>query len=173
MFDGGMPELADEIREQLDQAEAELSEQERRAAVERLRLLADARHRCDSDTVRFEQSYFTISEDPYLDNDERYFVEIAAPRPQRRYRDGWAVEIQQWIPDPGFDEEKGGSESAAAVLSCALPAAPSVEQIADLLTTCSNEPQILSTWAKTPPGETLVGTPFVVTERYGDEHRAR
>jgi hypothetical protein len=172
LFDGGMPELADEIREQLDEAEEELSEAELRTAMEQMRLLADARHRCHSDTVRFEQSYFTISEDPYLDNDQRYFVEIAAPRPQRHYRDSWSVEIQQWIPDPGFDEATGGTESAVSVLSCALPSAPPVEQITALLAKCGNEPKILSTWATTAPGETLAGTPFVVTERYDGRHPA-
>ena len=52
-------------------------------------------------------------------------------------------------------------------LSCVCSVPPTIAEIVELLNS-RGRPEQLTEWAKTPVGEALAGTTFVVTERYDD-----
>ncbi|BEL12814.1 hypothetical protein Q0Z83_110050 [Actinoplanes sichuanensis] len=166
LIGGGMEELTDNYRERLDEAEQRFPRMLLHRGIEDLRLLAAAHHLHDSLFCRFEPEYLSISEDP--DNSERYFVEVAAPHPDKRSSSGWTIELQRWIPDNDDYDENGGTATNEHILDCHLTKPPTPEQIVDFLKLCTNQPDILTTWAKTPTGELLAGTRFVVAERHDE-----
>jgi hypothetical protein len=47
-------------------------------------------------------------------------------------------------------------------------APPTGSEIVELLDRSGGRPEQLAAWAKTPVGELLAGTAFIVTERYDD-----
>ncbi|AEV87169.1 hypothetical protein ACWT_6155 [Actinoplanes sp. SE50] len=132
-----------------------------------MRLLAEARWRHPSNTCRFEAEYLSITEDPADNNPERYFVELSAPHPDKSHSSLWTLELQQWIPDYD-DSEDDGSATSENILDCHLDTPPAVDQIVALLNLCTDHPSLLTTWAKTPIGNSLAGTPYVVDERHDD-----
>ena len=49
-----------------------------------------------------------------------------------------------------------------------MPAAPGSKEITDLLDLCGEQPELVALWAKTPAGEALNGTSFVVSDVEGE-----
>ncbi|MFG1607589.1 hypothetical protein [Actinoplanes sp. NPDC049265] len=156
----GATELTTRTRELLDRTDRTLPEPDLSSAVADLRLLARAHHRRSNRAAQLEPELLSISFDP--ESDDRHFVAVAAPLPFPGGRPDWQVQILHWIPDA--DDEAGETEAGERVLSCRLPAAPSIEEINGFLDLCGAQPELLAIWAKTPVGETLSGTPFVVSE---------
>ncbi|GAA0256113.1 hypothetical protein GCM10010492_66230 [Saccharothrix mutabilis subsp. mutabilis] len=64
-----------------------------------------------------------------------------------------------------LDDDEGGA-AGEPVLQCALFARPRVGEIVELLNASAHSAELLAVWAKTPVGESLADTVFVVTARY-------
>ncbi|MGW3396784.1 hypothetical protein [Streptomyces hydrogenans] len=79
----------------------------------------------------------------------------------------WEIEVSCWAPDDP-EEEPGNHTSATghALVSCALPVAPTAEEIAHLLTCVDEKPPLLAEGADAPVGAALAETAMVVTDRY-------
>ncbi|MER6062972.1 hypothetical protein [Streptomyces sp. NPDC001792] len=77
------------------------------------------------------------------------------------------IEVGRWEPDDP-DEEYGDHTSATGVpiVGCALPVAPSADEIAHLLRCVDEKPLLLAEWAEAPVGMVLAGTKMAVTKRY-------
>jgi hypothetical protein len=168
-FEGGMEALGSEVRENLDKYEEHASDEERAVAVEDLRLLATVETLCrDVDYLHFEPGYLDLSYDPY--DREKLFVNINAPEPGPDGPTVWSIDIDRWVPvDPDvraedIDEDYEGTMTGQGMVSCVLPARPSVESLVDLLSRLGREPQLLTQMVKTAEvGSPLIGTEFVVT----------
>jgi len=161
---GGMEPLTDRYRELLNEAEKGYTAEQRHLAVESLRHLAEAYQQIDSDTCQFETEYLMLTEDPY--NEQRYFVEVAAPDPEEPSSQEWTVTLTQWIPDSKYSSEQGETATGEPVLDCVLTRPPTADEIVVFLKLCADQPELLTIWAKTPVGESLSGTEFVVTKRH-------
>ncbi|MFE3198498.1 hypothetical protein [Embleya sp. NPDC059237] len=81
-------------------------------------------------------------------------------------KDAWCVGVNRWIPDDPDDDETLGGATGEPLITCAMPKRPSAAEIADLLHRVEKESGLLATGAATPEGSVLVGTDYIVTERY-------
>ena len=66
-----------------------------------------------------------------------------------------------WVPDDPDDADSTGK----AVVICDLPQTPSVTDVVHVLNLSAAGASQHEAWAKTPVGERLAGTAFVVTSR--------
>lgn len=160
--------LGGKDRERLNQLEWGITKERLSQAVADLRLLLDAYTRCANEDVSLAVDDFTIMDDPLDSGPDRFFLDVQAPMPNGAYsRDDWRVEVCQWIPDDPDDEDVLDS-TGEPILCCTRSTPPTVAEIVELLNRSGGRQEQLATWAKTPVGDTLAGTAFVVTERYDD-----
>jgi hypothetical protein len=159
--------LSRKDRDRLDRLEWGITRERLSEGVADLRLLLDAYTRCANDEARLAVDDFTITDDPLESGTYRFFLDVQAPMPNGAYsRDDWRIEICQWVPDDPEDEETDAA--GEPVVRCTLSTPPTIAEIVELLDRSGGRQEQLATWAKTPVGEALVGTAFVVTERYDD-----
>ncbi|GAA5154379.1 hypothetical protein [Amycolatopsis dongchuanensis] len=134
-----------------------------------MRLLLDALNRSANPEVFLLIDEFSITDDPVGAENDGFFLNVEAPRPDGAHgRDEWAVDLSRWVPDDDWDDEVGGSASGESVLRCVRSTPPGVSEIVVLLDRSGGRQDQLAMWSKTPVGEVLAGTSFVVTRRYGD-----
>ena len=165
VFNGGLAGLGAEDRAGLDRVERGVTGARLRTAVDSLRLLLDVHERCANYEARLVVDDFLITDDPYEDDCDLYFLNVEAPMPAGQYdRVGWSVDISLWVPDPDDDSRASGEP----VLVCARSAPPAADEIIELLDRSGGRQEQLAAWAKTPVGEALEGTSFVVTQRFDD-----
>ncbi|WP_433270841.1 hypothetical protein ACQPZF_10945 [Actinosynnema sp. CS-041913] len=160
-----MNALGGNARDQMDDLEQEISDEQVREGVVDLRLLIEAYTRSFNDHARLEVDAFCITDDPYGLEPDRFYLSVEASMSAYR-RDGWRVEICRWVPDDPDDEYSGAT--GESVLRCVCSARPSADDIVELLNRSGGSSEQLAAWAKTPVGEALAGTAFVVTKRYED-----
>lgn len=164
-FDGGMDALSSECRTRLDQHEDSASTEALRKGVAGLRLLTETYERCKNDDAMLDLTELTITHDPL--GPDRYYLTIDAPTPNGRFRrTDWEVAIGRWdtdLNDPASDEWSATGESQ---LSCTNAAPPAQADLVELLNLSGGQPELLTRWAKTPVGEALSGTAFIVTMRH-------
>ncbi|HEY0500934.1 MAG TPA: hypothetical protein VGD48_34680 [Kutzneria sp.] len=111
---------------------------------------------------------FEISDDPYDEDGDRYFLNFQAPMPDgKRKRTHWNGEICRWVPE-GPQPVDGGHVKGESVLDCVRTEPPALAEIVELLNRSDGESEVLAGWAKTAVGEALAGTAFIVTKRYED-----
>ncbi|MFB9902859.1 hypothetical protein [Allokutzneria oryzae] len=159
-FEGGLEGLSAEDRERLNRMERGATAEQLRQGVADLRLLLDAHARCTNAEAMFMDD-FTITDDPF-----DYYLNVDAPRPNGKHgRDDWRIEIGLWVSDLD-DPDDLTSATGQTVVSCFRPAPPTVAEIVTLLNRSGGRSEQLAAWAKTPVGEALDGTDFVVTQRY-------
>ncbi|MGC7102759.1 hypothetical protein ACPZ19_49520 [Amycolatopsis lurida] len=151
-------------RENLDNLERELDRAQLARAVADLRLLLDAYLRTANGEAQLFLDGFEISDDPYGEGEDRYFLNVQAPMPDGKWgRTDWNVELCRWVADSETDGDTGET-----VLECTRSEAPSVEEIVGLLNRSDGRAEVLATWAATAVGDALTGTAFVVTKRHED-----
>lgn len=170
-FDGGLDGLGSDDRDRLNRLERDIATEQLGKGVADLRLLLEAYTRCANYEARLIVDDFLITDDPFDEGSEDLFLNIEAPMPNGAYgRDEWRIEIGQWVPDDPEDPEDEECSSAAGeiVLRCTRPAPPTIDEIVELLNRSGGRSEQLAAWAKTPVGETLTSTAFVVTHRYDD-----
>jgi hypothetical protein len=164
-FDGGMEALSGEHRDGLNRHEHGATAEERGKVVADLRLLVEAYERCDNQDAALEPTELAIWCDPC--GPDRYYLTVDAPLPRGvSGRADWRVDIGQWdidIDDPQNEERGATGES---VLCCARTTPPSAPELAEVLNISGERPELLAEWAKTPVGEALASTAFIVTERH-------
>ncbi|MGQ0718844.1 MAG: hypothetical protein ACT4NP_16340 [Pseudonocardiales bacterium] len=166
-FEGGMDGLSDDDRDRLNRLEKGITNEELRRGVDNLRLLLDAHTRCGNDSAMLVVEEFTITDDPAPYGPDRYFLNVDAPLPNGDYgRDEWRVGICRWDIDLDDPEYEDSTATGEAVLRCVLSAPPTASKIIELLNRSGGRPEQLAAWAKTPVGEPLADTNFVVTRRY-------
>ncbi|WP_020671991.1 hypothetical protein [Amycolatopsis nigrescens] len=133
-------------------------------AVADLRLLLDAYLRCANGEAQLLIDGFEISDDPYDEDADRYFLNVQAPMPDGEWgRTDWNVGICRWVPD-GPQTEDGDRDEP--VLDCVRSEPPALSEIVGLLNRSDGRSDVLAAWAETAVGEALAGTAFVVTKRY-------
>jgi hypothetical protein len=93
---------------------------------------------------------------------------VAALVPGEPGRAAWQVSLGQWDIDLSEPENEGKITIGEGVLDCDLPVRPALADLISLLGRSDAHPDQLATWAKTPVGRFLDGTPFTVTHRYDD-----
>jgi hypothetical protein len=165
VFDGGMDALSSDTRRRLNNAEEGVTAEQLRVGVGDLRLLVDAHALCVSDDAMLEVANFTIFDEP--DGSDRNYLTVDAPHPNGAGPSSWRIEIGRWEPDDPDDEY--GDATGRSLLCCACPTPPTASEIAEVLSQGAGRPEQLTAWAKTPVGQTLAGTTFVVTERNDDD----
>ncbi|MFE9963707.1 hypothetical protein [Streptomyces sp. NPDC005525] len=163
-FDDGLDTLSDETREQLDRRESGCTSEEREKAVAALRVLVTAHSQGGDVGASLDDPSCRLFVEPY--DSDGFYLTIEAPEPGDD-ETSWEIEVSRWVPDDP-DEEPGNHTSATghAVVGCALPVAPTAEEIAHLLKSVDEKPLLLAEWAETPVGAVLARTAVVVTERY-------
>lgn len=162
--DDGLDTLSDETREQLDDREAGFSAEEREKAVADLRVLVAVHSRVGDMRASLDDPSCRLFAEPY--GSHGFYLTIEAPEPDDDDA-SWEIEIGLWEPDDP-DEEYGEGTSATGnpVASCALPQAPSADELVRLLKSVDERPLLLAEWAETPVGAALAGTAMVVTSRH-------
>ncbi|MFC0108124.1 hypothetical protein [Kibdelosporangium aridum] len=164
--DESLSGLGQEERDNLNDLERGLAQSDLDRAVADLRLLLDAFLRCANSEVRLLLDGFEISDDPYDEVGDRYFLNFQAPMPDGKWnRTDWNVEICRWVPD-GPQSEGMSSSNGESILDCARAEPPALAEIVELLNRSNGESDVLAAWAQTSAGEALAGTAFVVTKRY-------
>ncbi|MFD9962730.1 hypothetical protein [Amycolatopsis sp. NPDC058986] len=167
-LDVSVSELDKENRDNLNSLEEGLGQAELEQAVADLRLLFDAYLQCANDEARLLIDGFEISDDPYDEDEDRYFLNVQAPMPNGKWaRTEWNIEICRWVPD-GPRTEDSDSATGKSVLDCARSEPPKLSEIIELLNRSGGQSDVLAAWAKTAVGEALAGTAFIVTKRYED-----
>ncbi|MFD8622280.1 hypothetical protein [Streptomyces sp. NPDC059513] len=163
-YDDGLGTLSDETREQLDRRESGFTSEERAKAVAALRVPVTA-HAQDGDVgASLDDPSCRLFAELY-DSDGFYLtIEAAEPDDDET---SWEVEVGCWVPDDP-EEEPGDHTSATGqdMVGCALPVAPTAEEIACLLKSVDEKPLLLAEWSQSRVGAALAGTAMVVTERY-------
>lgn len=160
--------LGEQSRVQLNDVELGLARSELEQAAASLRLLLDVYRQCASAGADLLIEGFEISDDPYDEDGDRFFLNLQAPIPNGKWkRIGWNVEICRWVPT---DSRGGDSDSfrGESVLDCVRIEQPALSELVGLLNTSNGDSEVLAGWAKTAVGEPLAGTAFVVTKRYED-----
>lgn len=164
--DGGLDQLGDDDRDNMNHLDRGASGERIGKAVADMRLMLDVYRECANADVMFPD-VFTFSDDPI--GGGRYYLNVEAPSPSDDGGgDEWTVEIGQWdidLDDPDHENETATGDS---VLMCRRTTAPSVTDLVELLNRSGGRPEQLAAWAMTPVGETLAGTAFVVTRRFDD-----
>ncbi|MFG3044535.1 hypothetical protein ACGFZR_06350 [Streptomyces sp. NPDC048241] len=163
-YDDGMGTLSDGTREQLDHREAGFTAEEREKAVADLRVLVTAHSRGGGMWAALDDPSYQLFAEPH--DSDGFYMTVQVPEPGDDNA-SWEIEIGRWEPDDP-DEEYGDHTSAtgSSVIVCALPAAPSADEIACLLKAVDEKPLLLAEWAETPVGAVLAGTAAAVTKRY-------
>ncbi|MBB5934088.1 hypothetical protein FHS42_001114 [Streptomyces zagrosensis] len=171
-YSGGMHLLTREARKELDRLEEGITREKREAAVSDLRLLVTAFDQwsaAQADDGMFSLEFPEIFAEPY--DADHHFLTVSAPDPGGEGMDAWHVDVCRWVPDD--PQEKGEEEYSSAtgkhLLRCVLPATPSAEDVAQLLSRVSAEPVVLTEWAQTTVGSPLKGTSLIVTSCLADE----
>ncbi|WP_274912101.1 hypothetical protein [Streptomyces sp. WZ-12] len=163
-YDDGMDTMSDETREQLDHRETGFTPEEREKAAADLRVLVTAHAQGGGMWASLDDPGREIFAEPY--DSDGFYLTVQAPEPGDDDA-SWEIEIGHWEPDDP-DEEYGDHSSATGspVIGCALPVAPSADEIAHLLQSVDEKPLLLAEWAEAPVGAVLAGTTMVVTKRY-------
>ncbi|MFI1018544.1 hypothetical protein [Streptomyces sp. NPDC020965] len=163
-YDDGLDTLSDETREQLDRRESGFTSEEREKAVAALRVLVTAHSQGGGVWASLDDPSCRLFAEPY--DSDGFYLTIEAPEPGDNEA-SWEIEVGRWVPDDP-EEEPGDHTSATGhlVVGCALPVAPTAEEIAHLLKSVDRKPLLLAEWAEAPAGVVLAGTAMVVTERY-------
>ncbi|MFE5243083.1 MULTISPECIES: hypothetical protein [unclassified Streptomyces] len=162
--DDGLDTLSDETREQLDRRESGFTSEEREKAVAALRVLVTAHAQGGDVGASLDDPSCRLFVEPY--DSDGFYLTIEAPEPGDD-ETSWEIEVGRWVPDDP-EEEPGNHTSATGhdMVGCALPLAPTAEEIALLLKSVDEKPLLLAEWAETPVGAVLAGTTMVVTEGY-------
>ncbi|CAL9650211.1 hypothetical protein [Streptomyces sp. enrichment culture] len=163
-YDDGLDTLSDETREQLDRREHGCTPKEREKAAAALRVLVTAHSQGGDVWASLDDPSCRLFVEPY--DSDGFYLTIEAPEPGDD--EGlWEIGVGRWVPDDP-DEEPGNHTSATGndVVGCALPVAPTAEEIARLLKSVDETPLLLAEWAESHVGAVLAGTAMVVTERY-------
>ncbi|WP_432032147.1 hypothetical protein [Streptomyces antibioticus] len=162
--DDGMDTLSDETREQFDHREAGFTPEEREKATADLRVLVTAHSLGGGRWASLDDAGSGIFAEPY--DSDGFYMTVQVPEPGDDDA-SWEIEVGRWEPDDP-DEEYGDHTSATGspVIGCALPVAPSADEIAHLLKSVDGKPLLLAEWAEAPVGAVLAGTTMVVTKRY-------
>ena len=168
VFDESVSGLDKQDRDNLNNLEQGLAQARLERAIADLRLLLDAYLRCANGGAQLLIDGFEISDDPYDEDEDRYFLNVQAPMPNGKWdRTDWSVEICRWVPD-GPQTEDGSCAKGESVLDCARSEPPALSEIVGLLNCSDGQSAVLAAWAKTAVGEALAGTAFIVTKRYED-----
>ncbi len=154
--------LSAETRESLHEAEEDATDEQRLTATENLRTLIHAYLRSDHSYARLDTADLSVFVEP--DFEEGYFLTLETPLPGKASRRTWQIDIGFWEPDDP-DDEDCSSFTGSSVLSCVCSTPPATSEIVELLSLVAQQPGQLATWSKTPIGEKLAGTNFVVTGR--------
>lgn len=165
LFDGGVDGLSSSVRENLDEFEEDLVPGEVSEAVTDLRILYEASLAAGGDYTMLDEAILVLSHEPGHD---LYYLKITAPLPGEPGRAAWEVSLWQWDLDLSDSENEDKTATGENVLACALQVRPAVADLIGLLERSGAHPGQLATWAKTPVGQFLDGTPFTVTKRYDD-----
>jgi hypothetical protein len=137
---------------------------ELRQGIADLQVLYDAFLQSTNDAARLHMAEFSITDDPSVDARDNFFLDVYAPTPSGDFgQTSWSVEISRWVPDDPDDEF--GDASSEPVLECSRSTPPGVDEIVNLLNLSAGSNDQLAAWTKTPIGEPLAGTSFVVTTR--------
>jgi hypothetical protein len=109
----------------------------------------------------------------FYENDDNpadgYFLNVEAPRPgQPHGSSSWSITISQWIVTRYDSDGEAMSAEGDTVLECIPPERPTAGELDSLLTLAESDPGQMSAWAKTPVGDALAGTAFIVTSRDND-----
>ncbi|MFC3897985.1 hypothetical protein ACFOWZ_41515 [Lentzea rhizosphaerae] len=165
-FEGGVEGLSGEDRDRLNRLEHGATADEIRQGVEDMRLLQDAYRQTVNDAIVL-LSEFSITDDPL--GPSRYYLNVEAPRPNGEYGHvDWEVEIGQWDVDLDDPEHEDSTAHGNSVLRCTRSTRPAIAEIIELLNHSGGRQEQLAAWAKTPVGEALAGTTFVVTKRFDE-----
>ncbi|MFH9397178.1 hypothetical protein [Streptomyces sp. NPDC017413] len=163
-YDDGLDTLSDETREQLDRRESGFTSEEREKAVAALRVLVTAHAQGGDVGASLDDPSCRLFVEPY--DSDGFYLTIEAPEPGDD-ETSWEIEVGRWVPDD--PEEAPGNHTSATghdMVGCALPVAPTAEEIAHLLKSVDEKPLLLAEWAESRVGAVLAGTAMVVTERY-------
>jgi hypothetical protein len=161
-------ELSQVSRDTLNGVELGLDHVEIVQAAANLRLLLAAQLQCTGNWVELLADGLEISEDPHDEDEDRYYLNVQAPMPRGKWgRTSWSVELGRWVPD-GAQPEDGSNLKGEPVLKCGRTEPPALSEILELFKRSDGRSDVLAAWAKTPVGEPLAGTAFVVTKRYED-----
>lgn len=158
-------------RAQLDELQRGISAEQLSRGVADLRVLLDAHANRTNFNARLLIDDFSITDDPWTDEADGHYLSVEAPMPNGAYdRHAWRIEVCRWEPDDPDDPDSDAT--GVTVLRCSLFAPPTAAAIVDLLERSGAATQ-LAVWARTPVGEVLEGTDFMVTERFsgGDGDR--
>ncbi|MEU5694495.1 hypothetical protein [Actinosynnema sp. NPDC020468] len=162
-----VPGAAEEgARELLDRAERGVPDAEREEIVADLRWLVEVCRRCADPGAELSATDFMITADP--GGPHRLYLQVDVPEEDDGYgpsMDFWSVGLGRWTPDDPDDEEAGAT--GEVFLRCARTTRPAVDEVVEVLDLGAGNAEQLAVWARTPVGEPLVGTAFVVTERFG------
>ncbi|MET8844850.1 hypothetical protein ABZW67_32730, partial [Streptomyces rubiginosohelvolus] len=163
-YDDGLDTLSDETREQLGRRESGCTSEEREKAVAALRVLVTAHAQGGDVGASLDDPSCRLFVEPY--DSDGFYLTIEAPEPGDD-ETSWEAEVGRWVPDDP-EEEPGDHTSATGqdMVGCALPVAPTAEEIAYLLKSVDEKPLLLAEWAESRVGAVLAGTAMVVTERY-------
>jgi len=170
LFDGGMAELSRSMRERIDRLESHLPASHLAQAAEDLRLLYGAYIAVEGDRASLEEEYLCITYEHEDTAPDGHFLTIAAPRPGHRHGErSWSVTIDQWVADEYDSDGEIAEAHGETTVECALAVRPSAGELVSLLALAGRGPKQISMWAKTPVGDVLAGTAFLVTSR-DDDH---
>ncbi|PRW64762.1 hypothetical protein [Actinopolyspora mortivallis] len=166
-FEGGMDGLSSDDRDRLNHLEAGATSTRLKEGAEDLRVLVEAHARCTNDDAALHTQDLAISYEPFTP--DRFFLDVQAPMPNGLYgRDTWTIEICQWDKDLDDPEHEDSTATGQFILSCVRSEPPTATEIVELLNRSGQQADQLAVWAKTPTGEALHDTTFVVTQRYDD-----
>lgn len=170
VFEGGLEGLSSRDREGVDDVEAGTTGKELRDASDDVRVLLDAHAQSKTSELHLEMNHLSISAEP--EAMERFYVDVMAPLPSGKYnRIQWAVVIAHWVVDRWEVDDDGerypGESHGEPVVRCDLPQRPTVHDVVGLLDLCTNQER-LAAWSRTPAGQPLADTVFVVTKRYDE-----
>ncbi|SDN05349.1 hypothetical protein SAMN04489726_4663 [Allokutzneria albata] len=166
-FEGGLESLSSEARERLNQMERGATAEQLAQGVADLRLMHEAYTQTTNVYAQLLDE-FTLTDDPFEPGTHCYYLNVEAPQPNGERSSEWSVEIGLWDVPPDTSEEETVSAHGETVLSCVRTESPTAAEIITLLNRSGGRSEQLSAWAKTPVGEALDGTDFVVTQRYDD-----
>jgi hypothetical protein len=168
LFDGWMAELSSSIRQRIDRLEIHLAVHHLAQAAENLRLLYNVYMTIEGGRTSLEEEYLSITYEHDDTAPDGHFLTIQAPRPGHRHgKDTWSVIIDQWVADKYDSDGEIEEAHGETVLECVLAERPTAGELANILTLAQSGPERMSAWAKTPVGEALAGTVFIVTSHDG------
>jgi hypothetical protein len=169
LFDGGMAELNRGMRKRIDRLESDLPAHQLAQVAEDLRLLHSVYSTVEGGRASLEEEYLGITYEHEDSAPDGYFLTIRAPRPGHPHGEqSWSVTIDQWVADE-YDPDGEITEAHGEMfLECVLAERPAEGALASLLTLAGSGPEQISAWAKTPVGDALTGTAFIVTSRDDD-----